>query len=536
MSRAAKVLALSSLLLIAGGCKTSGSTRVYGNPNVAEPTGVSLISQLRATGAEMAPMPVVLPSDVWKQVSDAGGDEETSLLLEKFLTNLFVGQDRRLVNAVVMAALGPQLGSAALLTDSAGPATKQEIAVLSRTVFMIIKSNPALLDTIAAVDPAKLPPLQMAIFQTGQGSGSTAGLRPFGVPTATAPVVDLTNEGCSIPQADFKPIAVTRAGTVVTGRMVVAEGVSPCFHQNSAALATQLNLLANNLLAGEQVDVELRLAGGTPTRVRTYEGLLAAVQAAGYTIELFSTRVFVEFRAFAWKQGDNLSSIRMTTWMRANSADQPQPVPAEHGEVGFVIHKGGRRLAQVRWYGGLPDDAYPGQSAWWRPHPELSAPWAGVTHEIIEVYPPGKDLAPAKDWFVAAAHGMLGYQAINQAYKPPHNSYGILVCTDSLAVHMAKLGDLRRTSQRLTDAFPLVRGQFVVRPGDGTTLDSFFETQAQMPQGNLASVYPADTLVARDGAKWRARVTQAYPLSSDVSGRYRHFPEFIATLEAMSDQ
>lgn len=518
-------------------CRVRDDSRVKNIEDQAsqqlEPVG-SLMVQLGEAGRESAAMPVLTPSMVWKKIVANGGENETTQMLEDLMVKILAGHDRSLVTSIVTSGLGSVASAIPLLAAAVGDATPDEIRLLARRLGPIISANPSLLDTLATIDLATVSAFQAAAIRRSAGSGIVDGVKPFMISTASLHSVDLTNTNCTIPADQFATIREFAAGTLVMGRPNIRAGVSPCFQEISTNLAFAFNAFANNELAGEHNAVVIKTGDGHEVTATSSLELLDAVRAAGYTLEILTSRVFVEFKALIWvdRSTQVMNSVRFSTWIKAKADTTPVRAPAEHGEIVVVLHKGGERVAQVRWYAGLPDEAFPNQSAYWRPFHELAAPWSGIVHETVEVYKGDMPMQGAAEWFTATAHLMKGYQAINVAVRPPYNAYGLLVCTDSLTAALAKLAEIRGQPHRLSEAFPILRAQVKVDTSEhALTLDAFLEKHASIAPSTLSSVYPVDTIVARSPAAWKERLRRAFPWPN--GSRYEYFPEFASTLQSV---
>lgn len=257
-------------------------------------------------------------------------------------------------------------------------------------------------------------------------------------------------------------------------------------------------------------------------------------------MEFFTNRVLVEFESLFVQTATERQSLRAVTWATLPGTTGRIFYPAEHGEIGLLIHKDGKRMAQVRWYGGLPDKSLPGLFAFWRATPGLASPWNGVTQENIEVYGPGSDLGKATQWFNAATSSMLGFVEFQRKYKPKYNSYGLFVCTDSLVVAMAKLGELRGNTERLSKAFPIVRPANAPGEASGThSIDRLLEQTMGMADGALTKAYPTDpefygAARAADPtgvvpAQFKERLNQAFPIAQ--KDRLKEFPEAVESMQ-----
>lgn len=207
--------------------------------------------------------------------------------------------------------------------------------------------------------------------------------------------------------------------------------------------------------------------------------------------------------------------------------------PGEHSELGFLVRtREGKKLAQVRWYFGVPDGSTTA-AVYFRTDTLDERAWSGRTHERVDVYGPSR-MNDALPWLHAAADVMAGMQAVHRAYQPPADAYGLFVCNDSLGFVVARERQLRGEPAvaRATYAFPLVYVSAEASPGGEAALDATLAAAIDAPEEEargyralLRALAPADPTLLADDDGMRARLRATYPAEQDAR-RLRHFADF----------
>ncbi len=292
--------------------------------------------------------------------------------------------------------------------------------------------------------------------------------------------------------------------------------ILPCFQHNSTVLARALNVLSEQIGHTNRKSIQLSFPGEETVTVSSLEDLVTELKKRLYVVELFTTRVFVDFLAFALQTGhQSYVPLIIPTRFSHTSATGTLVVPGEHSEIGMMIYKQGEpRTAQLRFFLGIPDKSYPGKVAFWRPHTSKYPSWRKPVHDLTNVFEDEK-LKDLGSWLTSAALTMNAYQDIQDDLKLPNNSYGFAVCNDSaatmVAVHDSKY---QRNLERMTWGFPLIKASRFTSPS-GLELDYSAELARRIPvdQRLVDRVYPSDFNVSAED--FRTRLEKAFPVDSD---------------------
>lgn len=208
---------------------------------------------------------------------------------------------------------------------------------------------------------------------------------------------------------------------------------------NSVRLSRAFNHLTN--AGGPPVAVELP---GYSGQVSDGVGLVNALLAAGYELQVFDARMFVNFVNLWVPHGDHLLPVRIPTWV-ATDLDPADPggepagpgeekvlVPVNHSEHLLGVYRPGqpRPEAMVRWFMAIPDPAGPPQGTTFKPATWQRAGWSG--YRIVRAYA-GRD--SARHLIDTAGRLMRLFNAMQARYGFPYNGYGALaVCNDTTAL------------------------------------------------------------------------------------------------------
>lgn len=527
-------LTLTCILAAAGGCRTGGASQL----REALGTSGPMVTQLLASRADVEAAAAMKPSEVWERLGmGPGGRAARIAMLTKVLR-----EAAKTLGGVELPAVFEQsfgLGPEFLAEWFAGAEGEALYAQLATRLDELLESDPRKLDRFPTVPLAAIPKIQAAMFAAAKPTLHPA--PPLAYPPNPAEdaeeMVTLGESGCAAPKP-ARAVVLKEAG-LYGGHELIDRFVVPCFHDNAAKLARILSRLANTVAhpAAPKTEVDLRLRfaaedadDASYSTVRSYEELLALLDAQGFTVEIFSTRVVADFYGVSYSEdGQAFRPVRANLWIAAKVDGEAVRIPAEHGEIGLMVHRDGKRFAEVRYYLGMPDPAHPGIGSYWRPRAEKDTSWSGAMHERVETFS-GYSTAAAKSWLESVARAMRGFQAAHDRIGLPFDGYGVLVCADSLVLASAAKQTAEQTlSGRITNVFPVVRAGKALVGGIEADVEALVSVWAGVDAGALRKVYPADTELELEPERLRQRLRVAFPVSGDA--RFGAFPEFVAALK-----
>ncbi len=527
------VFSMACALAAASGCRAAAHSQLRESLG----PGGSLVTQLFTARADVETAASMKPSEVWERLGmGPGGRAARVAMLTKVLRLAATSLGGAELPAVFEQSFG--LGPEFLREWFAGAAGDALYAQLATRLDEMLESDPRKLDRFPTVPLAAIPQIQKAMFEAAKPTlqpSPPLAYPPHAAENAEA-MVTLAENGCAAPNPSRAPV-LKEAG-LYGGHELIDRAVMPCFHDNAVKLAGILSRLANTVghPAAPKAEVELRLRFGADdaddashSTVRSYEDLLALLEAQGYTVEIFSTRVVADFFGVSYSEdGQTFRPVRANLWIAAKVDGEVVRIPAEHGEIGLMVHRDGKRFAEVRYYLGLPDQAHPGIGSYWRPRSEKDTSWSGAMHERIETFS-GYSTAAAKSWLESVARAMRGFQAAHDRVGLPLDGYGVFVCADSLVLASAAKQTVEQTlSGRITNVFPVVRAGKAVVGGIEVDVEAMVSIWAGVDAGALRKAYPADTELELEPERFRQRLRVAFPVSGD--GRFGAFPEFLAAL------
>lgn len=408
-----------------------------------------------------------------------------------------------------------------------------------------LDTHPQILDQFPTIPIEEMEPIQQALFSAGKPNASPPTPRAFRYeyPDDGWREITLRKKGCARLQRNYQPVA--RNYGLYSGMEPKNNFTVECFAQNSIAIAKVLNVLANTIDGEETPPIRLRWEEQPQKvkRISSYQDLYEALLSFGFTLELFNTRVPVNFAGLSFFDGKEHYAIRMPTFFDLPlSKGQRVRVPAEHGEIDFMVRFGGTRIAEAQWFFGVPSKSFDGLAAFWRPHLFLQASWAGYVHERVSVFHP-EDRHPSdrelEKYFLSAAFVMKGFQAVYDRYRPPFNAYGLFICSDSMTFALVKhdgaFGD-KKLSERVTHAFPTLYARTLLTPNFSdvsngrvtwtpTSLINRFAEYAKIPADQIANFAKADTELVADPQAMKKRLQLAFSPKDDW--RLKPFPEFL---------
>lgn len=477
----------------------------------------SLAMQLQNEKADLSSLPMILPSVAWQKMKP----EEKLALIQMAVGGVISEKSESRVQALLMANFGIP-AEQSLPADSV-QANKR----ISELIVRKVDENPSLLDHIPAIELERIPAIQSEIASFSKPPILDSRSRPSGfpeLPTINTLVKLVSGSAQDCPPQNEPPLQIS--GNIMQTNITIDKAV-PCFITNSKDLATAFNWLSNEFITEPQpVNFKLQIDTGPRIVINSTAEFLSQLTQAGFTIEVFSTRYIVEFKQIAFNDGGELKSLRFPTWMIAPRTDALQETLAEHGELELMIHKDGQRYAQVRWYAGLPVKNLELHPAHWRYHPEKSSVWQQPMHDFVEVYKSSapEKLEPALQWFKATSKLMEAFNIIMRTYGLPINSYGQVVCIDSLIFAAEKVAEMRAgaigANIPVTKAYPIFRSQ--VRPQQGSLpLNIIFSELAGIDNSQLESNYPQDYNVVKSEAKFKNRIAEVFP--PDEAWRLQYF-------------
>ncbi len=489
----------------------------------------SLARDLARDNQLVSQNPVVRPSEVFEIL----GREPNGLVKQRAFTTAYFEPFLLMLNAEAVLGLVRRLGDPELSQSVASWARMPDSSSLKIILDKIIDAlmlnlaktkNYALLDDFPTIPLSKMPAIQHVLLNMGSYNDAPGAALPYEGEALGdwKDHIQLKEDvGCNPLKWDRQKVGNSEA-RLFTGMEPIRHKTVKCFAENSEHLATLFNQLTNTVY-GKSVRAKLTGSDDKNYEVRSFQTLLDALSQQGFTIEIYTTRVLVDFFGLWFKDGEAYKSIRAATHIFAEVGQtQGVAVPAEHGELNLMLHKGGRRYAQLRWYFGVPEKSKP--STLWRPQLHLQAPWTAPDNESVLVLSPNEDSAMAVEWLKSTARVMRGFQHIQNLFAAPLNSYGLFICADSLIFAVSD----QHTLGRKTQAFPILRGKklAMAKAGMEVDLEEVFAQGSGIDVQRLQSTYPSDFSLTPQ--QMRIRVLDAFPQSLDW--RLRDFPEFVETL------
>jgi hypothetical protein len=518
------------LTLLAVGCAREGAR----NPNAAQVAAeveknrkFKLVEFLNSKGLETSSEPTLLPSQVFKKQTPDRQKIFVKTLIKAIVTSSNVAG---LIKPLVERSFGFTKDNPDFW-KSLAQADGMALDIIATEI--IEKANltvhPENLDKFPMFAVEEIPPIQQALFSAGVYTPNPPPPQPFRVVYANPKWKDIVLLGNTcVPPSERNYEKVFEDFEIYTGMQPISNYAVSCFAENSEAISQLLNVLSNTIV-GEKVAVTISMEGKDQKfPVTSYETLVTALAQMGFTIELYNARVLVDFLGWSYKDvedtKDPYKSIRIATWFNLPIPGKRVTVPAEHGEIGFMIRNSiNMRVAAARWFLGVPDANFKGTATFWRPHTSLEAPWGRYIHEWANVYPPHSGIKELSEWFVSTAYVMKGFDAIQQKFNPPANSYGLFICSDSLTFATVKHNVLAGLKM-ITNAFPTLYAQEVALkdPPEKIKIPEVFSKAAEIDPATLRDSAPADQNLSPKALKDRLRAT--FQPKDDL--RLELFPQF----------
>jgi hypothetical protein len=305
---------------------------------------------------------------------------------------------------------------------------------------------------------------------------------------------------------------------------------------NSVRLSNAFNHLTN---AGKApLTVELP---GYSGEVGDGVGLVNALLAAGYELQVFDARMYVNFVNLWVPHGEHLLPVRIPTWA-ATDLDPSDPegepagpgeervlVPVDHSEHLLGVYRPGDELPQamVRWFMAIPDSEGPAQGTTFKPAIWQRAGWSG--YRVVRAYA-GKH--SARHMIDTAGRLMRLFNAMQSRYGFPYNGYGALaVCNDTTA--LMEVGLQGQTGR--STVWPLLRDPTM----DALYADSLEHLGVRMRRGAAgARVLTVPSDARPDHYPWVAnRRILLHRVGANISTRDPatiHFPSLKRWTESMA--
>ena len=305
---------------------------------------------------------------------------------------------------------------------------------------------------------------------------------------------------------------------------------------NSVRLSRAFNHLTN--AGAPPMAVEMP---GYAGEVRDGVGLVNALLAAGYELQVFDARMFVNFVNLWVPHGDHLLPVRLPTWAATDLApadpmgepagpgEEKVLVPVNHSEHLLGVYRPGedQPQAMVRWFMAIPDPEGPPQGTTFKPAIWQRASWSG--YRVVRAYA-GRDTA--RHMIDTAGRLMRLFNAMQTRYGFPYNGYGALaVCNDTTA--LMEVG-LQGSTGRST-VWPLLRDPSM----DALYADSLQHLGVRMRRGAAGDrvlTVPSDA--RPDHYPWVAdRRILLHRVGANVTTRdpaTLHFPALKGWVEALA--
>jgi hypothetical protein len=466
------------------------------------------------------------PSELLGQLGSPSNPEPQIDLLGSLLENALKALDTPTVRALVERTLGPQAARDLERLTALDPKSSEYLRLkhqLATAWHAQILAGVSDFDKFPTIPLALIPQAQKLLLAKGQPTTATLSPKPF-------PKADdgqwkntrLRAEGC--PSRDVTKSLVNARLSIYTQEdpMQPQEAVS-CFHENSLVLAELINRLSNNI-AGESPSAELRVDDANYA-VRDWASLLQAFSAEGFSIEAYNIRGFVNFLGYRFDVGGKPRAVRLATWFSFPQGSTTQTLPGEHGEIDLLVRRGDSVWANIRWFVGVPAENFHGVVAYWRPYTFKRDKWESLVREHLEIHPP-ENLSPVADWLEASAWTARGFQSVYDRLGVPMNGYGLFVCSDSAALVLRKVQEIRNTAQgsprfesyaghRLTNSFPLIRARTARVEGD---IDALITRYGNVPSSILRDTAP-DTDLYLHPESFSQRLQDAFPQNAHTLKR-----------------
>ncbi len=241
---------------------------------------------------------------------------------------------------------------------------------------------------------------------------------------------------------------------------VIEQQITDCYFQNSKNISELLNALIKSQFDAKKkyrVTYDPSSAHEKTFVVSTYLDFTKMIDSLGFSLELATTRMFVDFFGFYYKdpKTKEFLPIIFPSWFMHNEQNKKLFIPGEHGEIELLISKqtesGRVRVAGTKYYMGIPNDALPGHASFWRPRLYKRPQWY-KTH-VDTVFHGSANAAVLTSVGRVTKH----IHDIQNQFQLPLNSYGFYVCSDSIALVAFDLVSKIDEYARLNHSFPLVR-------------------------------------------------------------------------------
>lgn len=305
---------------------------------------------------------------------------------------------------------------------------------------------------------------------------------------------------------------------------------------NSKRLSKAFNHLTN--LGGPAIAVRMP---GYSGEVRDAVGLVNALLAAGYELQVFDARMAVNFVNLWVPHGDHLLPVRVPTWAAtdlnpsdprgepAGPGEERVLVPVNHSEHLLGVYRPGedQPQAMVRWFMAIPNADGPPQGTTFKPAIWQRASWSG--YRVVRAYA-GSDAA--RHMVDTAGRLMRLFNVMQSRYGFPYNGYGALaVCNDTTA--LMEVGLQGQTGR--STVWPLLRDPTM----DALYADSLEHLGVRMRRGAAGTrvlTVPSDA--RPDHYPWVAdRRILLHRVGANISSRDPstiHFPSLKRWVETMA--
>ena len=441
------------------------------------------------------------------------------------------------INSIFQVALGSEMDTAVMRFSkmiAASLAFAKNHAWVAKEAIKFLKLPPVatLIDSFPQLPLQSVPSLQNAALVKSAYYPNSQTVPPFDNGKLTRPeIFQLKADGCTPPIEDYSGMVFGQSVGIRKGFQMIDRYMVPCFHENNDVAALLLNFLSNTQV-GRTESLKVSLPNAEPRIVTSYDELLSYFKDNGYTFEMYQTRAWADFLNMAYfpnlKDMGTKYSLRTPLWLNVPTSKGNVNLPTEHSEIGIMIHKDRKRLAQIRFYLGFPVGAFQNIPSMWRAHHEKQHSWIGTRRDMIAVYPPEK-LADAKPFFAAMSETMSAFQNYQSRLSTIIATYGYMVCDDSVAV--ATLMLKQHGYNITTQAFPLVRfAGFQPKNQPFFSTDSFLENMLNLSSGMLSQNYPSDiTFITNSNLSgMENRLSLAFPKTD--SDRFKFLPQVTGDL------
>jgi hypothetical protein len=442
-------------------------------------------------GRDRSGVEVLLPSEVLKNADSNDGSRQ------EFVRALLTGWNRAIGFRHLYRAVKGLSPSPALQSIKEEDLKDQTYAEIAARIGPLLINNPTLLDTFPTVPLKHIDEMQN-FFHNLQGEPDSP---DFELPTDGVYHLKFHGPECA-PESTRAEARIPRLKLYQVGHPISGEDNVLCYHQNSIALAQLLNQLV--FRPGEALN--LKVAESSPVAIAGFSGLASSLLGEDLRIEIFSRHAFVDFFGYHVQTSDDgWRSVQMPLRFLVALPSGQKIFPGEHADYSIALFANHKRLAQVRYYIGLPKKGWP--VSYWRPRDLQDLPWYGARvgfHQKVQ------RPSTLTHWLLGAESAMKALQEMHETYHFPHSAYGMLVCNDTVSLALAAFQALEgQVPTRLTKTFPLIRTQKLWNGGRFVDLDEEFTRRLRLPSATLKEIYPPDYSLDKD--QMVIRLNEAFP-------------------------